>query len=209
MRSRTDLTVVFIASVAIGGCSPEPPTVMESTSAHRHVVASSSLSPSELGKALAVLRMLSAQWHTYSNAAADGYVTAVGCIDERVIAGTTDPRGMGFHFANLALFGDDMGSLYQPELVIYTADPTTGRAKLAGFDYFIPASARWPSPDAGGTAPILPEVGLPYTWSPVHNGWMLHAWPWRHNPDGMFDNFNPEVPLCPCQLDPQTPACTP
>jgi hypothetical protein len=209
MRSGTNLVVVLIVSVGIGGCSPERPTVAESTTAHRHIVATSSLSPSEVGKALARLRMLTAKWHQYANAAAEGYAVAVGCIDERVVAGTTEPRGMGFHFANPALLGDDAGSLYEPELVIYIGDPTTGIARLAGFDYFIPASATWPSPGAGGTAPILPELGLPYTWSAVHNGWMLHAWPWRHNPDGMFDNFNPEVPLCPCQLDPQTPACTP
>lgn len=209
MRFGTRLAVVLTVSVGIAGCSAERPIVAESTAAHHHVVASSSLSPSEVGKALAGLRSLSAKWHKYEDAAAAGYVAAVGCIDERVVAGTTDPRGMGFHFANPALLGDDAGSLYQPELVIYDGDPLTGRAKLAGFDYFIPASATWPSPDVGGTAPILPEVGLPYTWSPVHNGWMIHAWPWRHNPDGMFDNFNPEVPLCECHLDPQTPACTP
>jgi hypothetical protein len=46
-------------------------------------------------------------------------------------------------------------------------------------------------------------------WNDAHDGWIAHIWLWQKNPDGIFDNFNPEIQLCECEIRPDAPLCTP
>jgi hypothetical protein len=209
MQTRSTLVFLVGAAVGMAACSTDQPTRNESPAGHRHA-AVSTLSPSQVAQALNDLRRLTAPWHNVEKAKAAGYKDLFGCVDERVVAGVSPSiaRGMGFHVVNFGLL-DDQAALLAPEFAVYDRDPNKGPARLMAFDYFIPASAKWPAPENGGNPPTLPELGMPFTWSPAHNGWMFHIWPWAENPDGMFDNFNPKVPLCDCELNPQTGACTP
>lgn len=208
MHTRSTLVFLLGATLGIAACAADQPTRNEVGGAHRHAPAVSTLSPAEVAQALDALRSLTAEWHNAAKAEAAGYRTVVGCVDERVVQGVSaaNARGMGFHIANAELL-DDRAALREPEFVVYDHDPSRGPARLVAFDYFIPVSTVWPAPENGGSPPSLPELGLPYTWSPAHNGWMFHVWAWENNPDGMFDNFNPKVPLCDCELNPQTGAC--
>jgi len=90
---------------------------------------------------------------------------------------------------------------------VYSRQGSTLR--LGGFDDVVPGAAYPPpeSPDYPGQPPMLEGVGLPLTWNESHGAWIIHTWPWLHNPDGMFDNFNPAVPLCECEISPTQPIC--
>jgi hypothetical protein len=197
------------AGLLLIGCGADTPTGSERAGALERLPAFSSLSQSEIAQTLAELRQHTAPWHNMAKAEEAGYTTMLGCIDERVVEGVNPEiaRGMGYHPANLALFDDEV-DLLNPETLVYGLQPG-GKLRLAAFDYFIPASETWPSPEDGGQPPSLSELGVPFTWSPVHNGWMFHIWAWWENPDGMFANFNPTMPVCECELDPQIGACLP
>lgn len=163
------------------------------------------------------LRAATAKWHNLDVAMADGYGDAtgevIGCVDERYYGvGKATARGIGYPLLNEALVAGeeaDVSRLLEPELVVYGKNPHSGKLELAAFDYFIPASDTWPSPDDGGTPPTLPEIGLPFTWLEAFHGWTFHIWAWWHNPDGMFATSNSTVPLCQCEVSPSAPACTP
>lgn len=206
-RTNSRRLALVVACLVLGGCSTDGPVV---ASPELDMLAAS-LASADVARTLDDLRRKTAPWHNFAAADNAGYTAPSGCVDERVVEGVTPElaRGMGFHWANLDLLFDDAVDLLEPELVIYGQVQGTDKLRLAGFDYFVPASETWPSPADGGVPPMLPEIGIPFTWSPVHGGWMFHIWPWWENPDGTFANWNPTVPLCDCELDPSTGACTP
>jgi hypothetical protein len=188
------------AGLIAAGCSVDAPTRAESSVSHVHQPVSA-VQSAQLNQQLAELRRVTAAFHNPRKAQEAGYTLNVGCVDERV-AGVPaeDARGMGDHVTvvdasgNTPLLTDDKVELLQPEFLVYGRQPGSGELKLAAFDYFVPASATWPSPENGGVPPTL--LGIPFRWSAAFNGWMFHIWLWWHNPDGMTVDFNPTVPLC-------------
>lgn len=195
---------------ALIGCERIPSAPPQATG-HNHGEFAASLSPSEIARSLNALRARTAGWHNPDKAEAAGYTLPVGCTDERTEGlSALQARGMGFHTLNPALI-DDETRLLDPELIVYALEPASGKMKLAGFDYFIPG-AFYPGPNSAGypgQPPILEGLGTPLLWNEAHAGWVAHIWPWLHNPDNMFDNFNSNVPLCECEISPTTALCTP
>ncbi len=202
--------LLALAFVLIGGCERIPSGPALATS-HDHGEFAANLSPSEIAQSLKALRAHTAGWHHPDKAEAAGYTLPVGCTDERTEGlSAFDARGMGFHTLNPGLI-DAQSRLLDPELIVYALEPASGKLKLAGFDYFIPG-AFYPGPasvDYPGQPPVLEGLGTPLLWNDAHAGWIAHIWPWLHNPDGMFDNFNSNVALCECEISPTTPLCTP
>lgn len=195
------LALVGVLTVA---CEAEPPTTIDAPSVHAMATmtgfaAAAAHSP-EARKALADLRQASAKWHNLDSVHADGYAF-LACIDER-IAGVAeaDARGMGFHYARSDEGTEATIDFLNPELVIFARRGGSDEMHLAGFDYFVPGNA-WDVAEEGGPPNLF---GIDFTWSVAFDGWMFHAWPWWNNPDGMFDNFNPTIPLCECE-DPNVP----
>lgn len=144
----------------------------------------------DMNKLIAELRRFSAPFHNLRKAEEYGYTENIGCIDETITGvDPEDARGMGYHITrgDKDIVGDGEVDAFEPEFLVYT--PENGKLKLAAFDYFVPGDT-WTDPDP-------PEVlEMPMHWSPVFQGWVLHLWHFRHNPDGMFEDYNPEVPLC-------------
>ena len=212
VHSLSKCIILVCAGGMLAGCDSELPTPVEASSSHAHI-STAAVDHAALNAALAELRRETARWHRLDLATSEdgGYVLAMGCIDERIVPGVAaaDERGMGYHFANPALIFADPATgvpdlevdLLTPELLVYAKHPVTGRMQLAGFDYFVPAGGIHGSPAEGGVPPMIAEIGVPFTWSPAHGGWMFHIWSWQHNPDGMFENFNSAVPMCDCELD--------
>lgn len=166
---------------------------------------------SRIARLLNELRALSAKWHDPQKAIEDGYTFDVGCVDERAVEGVTaaEARGMGRHLVNLGLeFDGGHVDLMEPEIALYARSAESGELKLAGLDYVVHGSDV-PSPDAGGEPPVMPELEQPFHWSPAHGVWMFHIWLWWDNPDGIFADWNPTVPLCDCELSPESPFCVP
>ena len=139
-----------------------------------------------LGPALAAVRAATAPYHSVDRAVADGWGDPVisGCVAHPELG------GMGHHYINLGLLLDG-GALdpTTPEVLLY--EPTkNGRFRLVGVEYVVPFETE-PRAADGGTAPEL--FGETFTESDGANGWALHVWVWRHNPAGMFADFNPTV----------------
>lgn len=109
------------------------------------------------------------------------------------------PGAMGFHWINGTLAGDALLDPAKPEAVLYEPRQN-GKLRLIGLEYVVFADA-WEReyPD---TTPRL--FGRDLTFVPEGNRFELpafyqvHAWVWRHNPAGMFADFNPRV-SCGCQ----------
>jgi hypothetical protein len=198
---RTVLGLALVAALAVA-CDTEQPTTVDTALGHDHApvqaFAPGSAEAAAINKAIADLRRATADWHNPGKAEAAGYVAPLGCIDERVMGlSESDARGMGYHVLNPdLLFDGGEVNLYEPELIVYAENPANGKLQIAGFDYFVLGS------DVGENDPPPTLLGVEFTWSPMAvnstGGWMLHTWPWWHNPDGMFENFNPTVPTCGC-----------
>ena len=102
--------------------------------------------------------------------------------------------GMGFHYINEASLDLKLNPL-RPEAMVY-APGRNGQLKLGAIEYIVPA-AEWE--EAGNDEP--PSVlGHHLHLNQDLGVYVLHVWLWRHNPKGMFEDWNPNV-SCPEQED--------
>jgi hypothetical protein len=120
-------------------------------------------------------------------AEAEGYRLMFGCVSGG------DFGAMGLHFVNGELVGDDVLDPERPEIVIYEPMPD-GRLRLVGADFLVLKDV-W---DVAHPAPpqLMGQLlhlfdapnrfGLPAFYT-------LHVWAWKHNPNGTFVNWHPQV----------------
>jgi len=129
-------------------------------------------------KQLAEVRAATAKYHDVDEALLDGYVPLGGCV-----ALPTGPA-MGIHYANIQKVDGEI-NLTEPEILVYIPD-TDGSLRLVAVEYMIPKVL----------APELPELyGRHFHEGPMET-WTLHAWVWKNNPAGMFEDFNSKL-SCP------------
>jgi len=173
----------LLAGIALLAACSSDPTTATSTAALQSQAASSSEASfgAAVNRDLATLRRVTAPFHEFSNAAAAGWSTKItSCMTDPAGAG-----GMGFHYGNTALI-DGSVSVDAPELLLYEPQKN-GRLRLVAVEYIIPytAHARSDAP------PVL--FGQPFKQNDTFQLWGLHAWVWKHNPSGMFADWNPDV----------------
>ena len=113
-----------------------------------------------------------------------GVVT--GCISNPTAG------AMGYHYFNWAKMDDPSIDESDPEVLVYhRADD--GTLVLGAVEWVVPKTL-WEQ--AGHTeAPVVFEQTL-HVLNPVLNWYIAHAWIWKHNPAGMFADWNPDV-SCP------------
>ncbi|TVR92694.1 MAG: hypothetical protein EA418_12980 [Wenzhouxiangellaceae bacterium] len=129
---------------------------------------------------LDALRLATVAFHSFDVAAAAGWDTAISpCVESPM-------GGMGYHIANISqLTNGGHLQLLRPEVLLY-APTEDGSMEFLGVEYIIPA-ADWPHDHA-------PEfLGQHLHYNPVQDIWALHVWSARHNPTGIFEDWNPEV----------------
>jgi len=129
------------------------------------------------------VRAATASFHSTSQAEAAGYGDpGLPCFDS-----PSTNQGMGFHLVNGDLLNDG-GQLSRthPEALVY--EMHDGTLKLVAVEYIVKMSDSAEAPHFLGQQ-MIPnnDLGL----------WTLHAWLWRDNPDGLFQSYNANVPLCP------------
>ena len=139
-----------------------------------------------------VARAQTAAFHNLDAAIADGYgpltdAAGIACID---LPGT---GGMGIHYVKGALVMDPAVSAATPEALVYEPEPN-GRLRLVAAEY-VTFQAAWDAvhdspPSLFGEEFELIEAGNRYGLPAFYE---LHAWLWKHNPRGMFDDWNPRV----------------
>jgi hypothetical protein len=167
------LASVAIAAAAGGSLSPELRAVKDATARYQSVAA----------------------------AEAAGYVRSSPC--------EASPAGaMGYHYVNGALVGDLAVDPLRPEVLLY-APKENGELRLVAVEYLVAALANTPAGPAPWFGSTPPPGGFfnpaPSLFGRTFDGPMaghgpgmpwhydLHAWIWRHNPNGTFASWNPIV----------------
>jgi len=138
---------------------------------------------------IAEVRRFLAPFHNFDKAVEFGY--SVAAPGEGICISDAARGGMGYHYtrADRDLVGDGLVSLLEPEFLVYSPMENGGR-RLSAVDYFVPFDT-WDDPDP----PSL--LGVPFAREEAFGAWVLHIWAFWPNPIGIFENYNPAVPLCP------------
>jgi len=92
--------------------------------------------------------------------------------------------GMGEHYLNLAEI-DGAVSAERPEALLFEPMKNGGR-RLVAVEYIVPP----PFVDPANPPELF---GQDFHYSAANDVWILHVWIWRHNPTGMFEDWNPVV----------------
>jgi len=147
-------------------------------------------SPDPLTSQLDAVRQATAQYNWLPFATAAGYApfaldggTMPTCFDDT-------SGGMGVHYVQGV---DATVDPLKPEAMVYevTAD---GQDRLGAVEYIVPKEV---VEDAAGNPVNVPELfGQEFHKHPTLPLYILHAWIWTENPNGMFADFNPRVPAC-------------
>ncbi len=145
------------------------------------------LSFATAGDPLAGVRQATQQYHDVA-ALPDGYGEFYVCTDNEGLG-----AAMGQHYANVDKVLDPSISALDPEVFVYEPRPN-GTLRLVAVEYVV-FKADWdalhPNPPQlfGRTFSSIPagnRYGLPDFYE-------LHAWIWKGNPRGVFDDWNPTV----------------
>jgi hypothetical protein len=145
---------------------------------------------------LADVRAATAAFHNLDLAFAAGYEKFYLCTDQ------TGTGAMGQHFVKGALVEDPALDKLRPEVLVYEPRKDGGY-QLVAVEYVVLKDA-WHAAN-GSKAPRL--FGRRLTLVPAGNRYGLppfyeiHAWIWKGNPRGLFDDWNPKV-SCRGQGDP-------
>jgi hypothetical protein len=131
-------------------------------------------------------QLANAGYQDVETAEAAGYgssIDTLGCFQ--------DPArgGMGVHYIDGAALDADV-DITHPEALVYELDASGQVAGLVAHEYIVPIDA-W-------TAAEPPSLfGVDFHRHPTLPLWVLHAWLWKDNPNGVFADWNPAVRLCP------------
>jgi hypothetical protein len=130
---------------------------------------------------LAAVRQATLQYRDPAAAEADGYELLDVCFEDEA-----NDAGMGYHL--LKGVNDTVLDPLAPEALVYEPTSDGGLGRLVGVEYIVPLSL-------SATAPEV--MGVPLHANEALGLWVLHAWVWRGNPDGVIADYNPTVALCP------------
>lgn len=130
-------------------------------------------------------RAAAARYVDVNAALEDGYEPLFGCI-------THGAHGaMGVHYVHGGRLNDGRLVLEEPEALMYEPQPD-GSLRLVAIEYIV-WEKDWPSripPSLLGQRMRRKTVVGPHPVDPFHE---LHVWHWRHNPAGLFSDWNPAV----------------
>lgn len=183
-------------TISVAGCSeqnvPTRPSALTSHSelGHLHGAAVSDPSP-HVASDLASVRAATAKYHDVAAAVAAGYQlgyrgVVTGCISNPTAG------AMGYHYFNWEKMDDPAIVEGDPEVLVYhTADDGT---LVLGAVEWVVHKPLWEQ--AGNSEPPVVFGQTLHVLNPVLNWYITHAWIWKHNPAGMFADWNPEV-SCP------------
>ena len=137
---------------------------------------------------LNAVRQSTDAFHNLDIAMAAGYETFYLCTDK------TGTGGMGQHYVKGDLVGDPALDRLRPEVLVY--EPRSdGGYQLVAVEYVVLKDA-WHQAN-GAKAPKLFGKRLTLVKAPNRYGlpdfYELHAWIWKANPRGIFDDWNPRV----------------
>ena len=136
---------------------------------------------------LAQVRAATARFHRPAAAEEAGWVLVDGldhCFENPGVG------AMGYHYINEPL--DVNIDVLAPEAMVYAPGPKEGQLQLAAVEYIVPVAA-WEAAENEGLPTVL---GKEFHLNEALGVYVLHAWIWKNNPSGMFEDWNPNV-TCP------------
>jgi hypothetical protein len=119
-------------------------------------------------------RAATAKYRNIDNAIKDGYADIA-----------VDVEHMGHHYMNTNLV-DGTFDIRHPEILVYNRD-ANGKQVLVAVEYAVPLTDPMPEGFTGSQDVWNGTSGFPL--------WLLHAWVWAYNPDGVFNWTNEAVEL--------------
>ena len=188
MRFRTSSSTVLVALLALA-CEPgAPPTdILGPADSGIQPVDAVSVQlaklPPGVQQDLAALRAAVSPLHNLRRATEAGFdVDVTGCLENPPIG------GMGHHYAMTSRIDGAPPVADQPEILVFSPK-SNGKLQLGAVEFIIPYPA-W----TAATPPSL--FGETFHRNDGAGLWVLHVWLWRHNPSGLFADWNPTV-SCP------------
>lgn len=128
--------------------------------------------PASTGWELQQARAATAHYRNIENAKKDGYTNI-----------NVDVENMGHHYMKPGLV-DNTFDIRHPEILVYH-EGEDGKMELGAVEYAVPLAS--PRPEGfTGSLDVWDGNG-------TFNLWLLHAWVWSYNPDGVFNPLNPLV----------------
>jgi hypothetical protein len=166
--------VIIAAATLFAACSDDAPSGPSMPPTARPAFAAAqALGPDA---AIATLRRVTARYHELDVALKDQFVQLHPCEE------LPGEGPVGTVYVNFARLLDGVIDPEKPDALIYEPAPN-GRLKLVGVEFAVLNTGQ-PAPQfLGHTFQDETEFGV----------WALHAWVWRHNPKGMFEETNPRV----------------
>lgn len=131
------------------------------------------LSPKTL-RELQQARAATARYRHIENAIRDGYADIA-----------VDVENMGHHYMKTKIV-DDKFDIRHPEILVYNRNKN-GKLELVAVEYAVPLTNPVPEGFSGSGDVWNGSSGFPF--------WLLHAWVWAYNPDGVFNPTNPLIHL--------------
>jgi hypothetical protein len=164
---------LFCIGLIFGGCE----TATEPRLPEAAGIQAAAAAIADRNMQIATLRRATARYHDVTAAMADGFVPLGIC--EADAQGAT-----GFAYANLDRF-DAILDATQPEVLFYESSKG-GQLTLVAVELLIPTPL-W----TGNGAPSF--LGQDLIEEEEFGIMGIHLWIWRHNPNGLFASFNPNV----------------
>jgi hypothetical protein len=167
----------LMATLALmSACAQSPMSSLTAPSTVAADAGTAASAGAELNRQIAAVRAAVAGYHNLDKALADGFVEITPCVELPGVG------GMGFHYGQVPF--DATADALRPEVLVYA--PQNGRLALAAVEYIIPQPL-WTSADP----PSL--FGQDFHKNDELGIWALHAWVFKNNPAGLFEDWNPTV----------------
>jgi hypothetical protein len=137
------------------------------------------------------VRVATGKYHGLASAIADGFEPFALDGSDTPTCFQSDSGGMGVHYVRNV---DAVVDATDPEALVYELTES-GQPRLVAVEYVVPQEF---VQDGDGNVVSLPHVlGQDFHKHATLPLYVLHAWIWEENPDGMFADFNPMLGDCP------------
>ena len=176
-RARGRLLMLVLPAALAGACA-EPSTPVSVSSAT--LVVDQPSFNATLGDEVARLRNVTARFHRIEAAGEAQYGKFTDCMEKPGVG------GMGLHYAKGSAVADGVVDPDNPEVLVYEPE-SNGTLRLVAVEFAVPYTAA----PREGPAPKL--FGMDMRRNDTFQIWARHAWIWKNNPAGMFEDWNPNV----------------
>jgi hypothetical protein len=162
------------AASLLAACADLEPTAPISESTPRPSLAKAE--SAEYPTTIATRRRATARYHDLNVAIGDGFFELHPCES------LPGEGPVGILYVHLGRLADGVVDPAAPDALLYEPS-TSGQPRLVGVEFAVF--------DVGQAAPEL--LGATFQREAEFGVFALHAWVWRHNPEGMFAETNPRV----------------